>query len=270
MRKLSATLCARIQVPAVQGQQPRPVCPSACLEHRGEVWKSLQGIRQVGFGCCGRQRGGSQVKKLQCLAAVPPQLTLPLLCRSMHIIVERSQRLVCEDVEARKDFIVVPYHSPPDMGPHPSVIQVQHHCHILLPRTLWLLFEGACVVLGSHLCTLHVQARSLLAQSVSRAAEQYRFTLGYFLGECNSWGSSYGKRMRGWFVRQVQKLGATNLSVACTLHRKVRPHILSICSNRFIAPASWLPTATIPAKQDSVCCPSQAMTALILTCMLLW
>ena len=49
-----------------------------------------------------------------------------------------------------------------------------------------------------------------------------RNTFGFFLGMCEFVGWSYGKRMRAWFVTEVQKLQARDLAVECSGHRRVR------------------------------------------------
>ena len=49
-----------------------------------------------------------------------------------------------------------------------------------------------------------------------------RNTFGFFLGACEYVGWSYGKRMRAWFVTEVQKLKAPDLAVECSGSRRVR------------------------------------------------
>ena len=67
-----------------------------------------------------------------------------------------------------------------------------------------------------------VRGASRLVQVVSKEDYQHeRPTLAYFLGKC---GFTYGKRMRGWFVQEVQGLDEEGLSVACTDQRKVSAH----------------------------------------------
>ena len=59
-----------------------------------------------------------------------------------------------------------------------------------------------------------------------------RSTFGFFQGACEFVGWSYGKRMRAWFVTEVQKLKAPDLAVECSGRRRVRLLSATWCEYR--------------------------------------